>query len=1184
MGLTAAQQDAVTTLKCPLFIQAGAGTGKTHTLTQRLVYAFTPESGEENQGAVLKGVDEFVTITFTNKAAGELLGRIRATLRNKGLAQEALEVDSAWISTIHAMCKRILVEHALDTGIDATAKLIDEVQQKYFLHEAYNRFLKNHEGDVHLSILIDEYKGENIREHIFGLTNAAMLEQEEFASIHLGPSALQDPQDALPLTQILTKRLQDVLASAQEVIEGGNSKAGPANVAEFCSNTLEELTARGKDVRSLHRFACTLRPPAAKGAQIEAAVWEMRDALASFHIDSMMAKQRLDLNLLLSYSREVAQDYTDFKRRNSLIDTDELLAKAFALLAQNPNISHEYQDRFKLVMVDEFQDTDRLQVGIIEHLVPDNLSTLATVGDSQQSIYRFRGADLTVFNEQQAKMSAQGGKDVSLSSNYRSHDQILRFVDDLFGQEQVFGEQLISLEHGRAEENCFVPPEEPRVKILMAAGELANGKGTKLSQLRRNKARMIAEELAALQNKQGCKPGDMVILLGSMTQATLYVEALRQAGLESRIAGGSTFFQTEEVRILTNYLRALANPYDSPAVLAALMSPLFNVTDAELLSIAGSTEPYAGLIASSDSAMQAVAKRFNEALEASEQIKMSQVLRKEVDQSGWSLALTEQGAEGMMVLANIYKFIHLVHEQEASNGVGLAKIAAYFDGLLKAIDAGTKIKANPGVLQEDNQAAVRIMTIHSAKGLEFPIVAVAEFERGKHSEEARYLAQDSDGIYPSVKVAPSFDLKRSQSKWGEFYWDTFDALADGITRPSEATTAGGLYRFLRLRDQEQSEAEDRRVLYVACTRAREILIVAMQDKKLAQTTFDDAGLRKGLLGDIESAFFKEEGFPRGAEPFTQEFEFGVLGKSCYKGEYRYHVHASPAAEEALLDAIEAPNKEENEEETLHLVSRVGDGQVEVPLVNAAAYLYEPVCTTAVARASKLKSYSSIAAGKERESSWAEPPEKEAALPAAEPSAKQQPVEQQPIEQQTTADILDFGTAFHLAAQKWIESGFDAEDTKAYLDNVAQLFSLSSDHQQRLAVAIERWITSKRAESLINQPLLFAEYPFVVPLPDSGSLQGIIDAIGINRKTKKASIIDYKTGNSGEGEAAELQERYTLQATCYAYAVFMSFGEEEIEQVELVFVRPEAYRDNELEEIRFMFDRGDVDSLRDAILA
>lgn len=1195
MALTPAQQEAATTLDKPLFIQAGAGTGKTHTLVHRLVYAFSPESNAKGK-PVLENASQFVTITFTNKAAGELLGRIRAALRNNDLEEAALEVDSAWISTIHSMCKRILVEHALDTGIDATAELIDESQQKYYLELALERFHNAHACDTRLQELIEDYTYAQVFELIKSFVQPALMEQEGFSHIEFGPEALKDPYDASSLFMPLQEKVEDVLARAQAVVEGGSKAKGPSNLVEYCETILGEIGEVERDTASAYAFACEIKPKSFLGKDISDAAEDLWDALASFISDCMFAKQRLDVESFVGYAKEVVEDYSSFKNKHSLMDTDELLARAFALLDGNPAIAQEYQDNFKLVMIDEFQDTDRLQTGIIENLVPDDMSTLATVGDRQQSIYGFRGTDVTVFNEQQNRMDAIEGRSIDLDSNFRSHDEILKFVDSIFSQEKVFGDGFLSLKHGRKEEELYVAEGVSRVRLLMAGSEVVEGKraGTRLEELRHDKARMISEQFAKLRDVHGCKPGGMIILLRNLTNVHIYLDALRSQGFKACVSGGTVFYRSPEVHILINYLKALANPYDGPAIQAVLMSPLYNLSDAELLTVSGNEQPYDGLMHAQLSSVKRAAEQFKLALLRSDQMSTAELLQTEIELSGWTRALSEQGSEGTMVLANIEKFISLVGEYEEKNGVGLVGVACYFDDFLKLMDKGMSLKENPGVLQEESSDAVQLMTVHASKGLEFPIVAVAEFEDKKPREGKCYIAQDRDGMYPSIKVYPESGAQGDKNKWGTYYRERLFHIGDKVDSPSKARTAGELYSFVRRDASEREIAESKRLFYVACTRAREVLIVATNTNKLPLLEDESYETREGLLGDIETAFF-DTGFPSELESFESSFTFGT-GASQYEGAYVFNVHENEdvaCTEEAdgqsgnAQNAPEASKYDENEEPANYL-PRIGDGPQTAPVIDRSLLTCPRIETAKIQIPARLQSYSSMAtdlkANEEESLSVCSDNDNEVYHTAdvAQNTIGEAPIAGNKDGEWTllhgipTKDATVFGSAFHLMAERWLLNKFESVEDEA--ERAVQIFDLDHGDKERLLQAFDAWSSSERARELRHYPLAYAEYPFVVPVEGSVPLQGAIDALGIDKAHKKALICDYKTGTSGEGEPEVLRERYLLQATCYAYAVFKSFGEDEIEEVELAFVRPESKGDKGMEEVVYSFSRKDVKDL------
>ena len=249
------------------------------------------------------------------------------------------------------------------------------------------------------------------------------------------------------------------------------------------------------------------------------------------------------------------------KRSVGVLDFDDLQTGAVELLTREPELSKRYRDRFRLVMIDEFQDTDALQLRLVEALSQENL---CTVGDEKQSIYRFRGADIEVYRQHRKQMSEGDALEVSLAVNYRSHPSVLAFVNAVFSSEQYFAGDLLRL----------IPPAEgrPSQAIRQCAGRrlarrsaLVDSSAVSTATGRQAEARQIALRLAALR-RSGISPGDMVVLVRAYTNAHIYAEALTEVGVPATVVGGSRFFGLEEITIMRALTRAIANPSDGSAV------------------------------------------------------------------------------------------------------------------------------------------------------------------------------------------------------------------------------------------------------------------------------------------------------------------------------------------------------------------------------------------------------------------------------------------------------------------------------------------------------------------------------------------------------------------------------------------------------------------------------------------
>jgi ATP-dependent exoDNAse (exonuclease V) beta subunit len=917
-------------------------------------------------------------------------------------------------------------------------------------------------------------------------------------------------------------------------------------------------------------FIRGLNPSFAKSRKpdVEEISRRFAEATTQLILDCLVVRQHEDMTLLLEIAQEIRARYQAFKRINGFLDIPDFISGAYRLLTEHPEVAQGYREQFRLIMVDEFQDTDQMQVSLIDQMIPKDMSTLATVGDQQQAIYGFRGADVSVFLEQRERMTGLSGQGpVKLRRNFRSHDQILRLVDSVFGQEAAFGDSLIPLEHGRDEgkvderfKKVFEQEDEPRVKLLMAAGNTRqNPRGTGVEALRAHEARMIAREFAALE-KKGLRSGDMVLLLRSLKHAFLYIEALRKWGLESVISGGSVFYDSPEVAILISLLQALANPLDECELLAVLVSPLLNLSDEELLKVGGGgrsggngenggngksgkgSRMYARLRESDEGRLQTIAALFEQALVTADAMGTAQALREMVAASGWVTHLLRSGAEGMATLGNITKFIDLVENHERRNGSGLVGTAWYFRRLRLHREAGGQIDAQPHTLQSDTSDAVRIMSIHNSKGLEFPVVAVSGCGGGKAVMPRFYSVRDGERICCAIRPSPwpgdgSF---RVGTRLRRAIDARLEQAAGEADTPGSARDALQFFAQLKDATEQAGQPEEQRVFYVACTRARESLILGLFDKKMASLP---PGLpeepRAGIMGDLESGLFSQTGFPRQ----STDFNFGTDGHP-YRGRYLFE------------EAVAADDAEADARQEKYAASTTFEAILSHPCPSVLKAI-RPL----VEKPWPLHSYTSLARKSEDALSDAALPVSPAS-PAPTTGSFFVPLTR--VEGDNRATI--FGSAFHAALQRWLDSATPTVDLEA----VAESFGLTDGEALRLKTAYGRWIGSERAASLSAYPAVFSEYPFVVEVSGDTPLEGRIDLLALDRGNRHALIIDYKTGVSAEGDTDELRERYRFQAACYAQAVLTAFGSGVIETVEAVFVRPEASSAGGMEEISFTY--------------
>ena len=515
------QLQIVKTLDRPLFVSAGAGSGKTFTLTRRIVYALSPESGP-----FVEHLDQVLAITFTKDAAAEIRDRVRRALIEEGMDEEALTVDDAWISTIHGMCSRILRAHALELGIDPEFTVLTDTDE-----------------------LMDQAV-----EHVLGRATAPDAAPELAASLKdlyawypmageggpfgAGTTINGLVRDLLELSSQLPGGMDDVcvargqadtsaLADAYRAALGASKAA--TEKAQVALDAIDAFEASGKTMEDAARLMMSCTMPRASKAFPKEQVELLKAEAADAFINIVLACGGPALDALVGLARAVEAEYRALKAGQSVLDNNDLLRMAYEALRDYPAIRAAYEGRFKMVMIDEFQDTDQMQVDLIRYLTGAGERALCTVGDAQQSIYRFRGAEVEVFRRQERKVGSSAAPETAVASdvpagelvklvrNFRSHDEVLRYVARVFdGDDGGLMQGFLDLEASDGRKDTLVADASRRQALFVAGGST--------QERTQAKARAIAERFRALVDA-GQPQGGMVLLLGRMTNADVYAQS-----------------------------------------------------------------------------------------------------------------------------------------------------------------------------------------------------------------------------------------------------------------------------------------------------------------------------------------------------------------------------------------------------------------------------------------------------------------------------------------------------------------------------------------------------------------------------------------------------------------------------------------------------------------------------------
>ncbi len=763
-----------------LLLDAGAGSGKTSVLVERFARAVT-EDGVE--------VSAMLAITFTEKAAAELRDRIRARLRELGAVDQARATEGAFISTIHGFCARVLRAGALAVGLDPGFVVLDADRSGPLAIAAFDEALEDlaSAGAGAVDLMAD-YGAGPLRAATLSIYAQLRSRGQRAPRLPAGPQA-PGPEPRRELER----------AARAVAAELGAIAEPSAKVADALGRLDRCLTLLSDDAlwpTELDR----VKLPANGAALSTDACAAYGEALSAYRAVCAAraagpVRDRLDALLAAFGTRYEAR-----KRAVSGVDFEDLELLTLELLRTSPELRERYAQRFERIMVDEFQDTNPVQLELIELIANSNLFT---VGDAQQSIYRFRHADVELFERRGEQLAERGLRD-TLRVNFRSRPAILQALNAAF--ETELGARSKPLVAGRGDDGDL--SDDPRVELLL----VDKGADWELEGLaspwRLAEARALAERVAELV-ADGTAPGEIVVLIRATTDMRAYERALEQRGLPTYVIGGRGYWLHPQVLDMVAYLRALANPLDEQSLYTVLTSPLAGAALDAVVVLADEArrrqrDPWSvlrepgealdSLAASDRRALQRFTAWFADQRGGAARRGLEELIDAPLALTGYDLEMLAMPG-GRRRLANVRKLMRLARDYERDHGPDLRGFLELIAQRAAGRAAGARESEAP--VEGEGLDAIRLMTIHRSKGLEFDTVCVADLGRS---------------------VRPPYELCR--------------VGADGriglrLARSGQAGRASAWdYDAIGAHEREADEFEERRLFYVAMTRARERLILS----------------------------------------------------------------------------------------------------------------------------------------------------------------------------------------------------------------------------------------------------------------------------------------------------------------------------------------------------------------------
>lgn len=848
------QRDAIIERKGDVMVTAGAGSGKTRTLVARYLSLL-------DQGLALRSI---IAITFTQKAAREMRNRVREEMRKyleKLSGDERAvwlarytELDSARIDTIHGLCTEILRAHPAEAHIDPRFEVLDEATAATLIAEAIKRAMAYALESAPTAALFSLLGERRLASTLDNLLARRLDATTAFAKM---------PADVASFWQVKIderKRdaLQKMLASpawsdAVQTLRAHVAKE-PNDLIELQRASVLAAIERGEFAR-IDRI--TLSGGSAKnwrGGKEE--LTHVKDALKSLRnvwdknknilalewtaCDDELARAAEPLRTLFNFA--LAQ-YNAFKQDRRVLDYDDLESRALALLDENVAVRTRWQNEARAILVDEFQDTNDRQRRLIDHLNGE-AGKLFLVGDAKQSIYRFRGADVTVFRSKRREIANV----FTLAKSYRAHAGLIKSLNEML--RPILGEPDPARPWVEPFEKLESEREMPAPGFAAPHIEFHLAIGTKKAGALTVAAHALTQRIQELVSACHIKYEHVAILCRSSNSFAEYENACERAGIPFLTVAGRGFYDRPEIRDVLNALTAIADPTDNLAFVGLLRSPVFGWSDTDIYRLhqtRGEKSFWDALRENkTDARAQRVVKFVDDLHRQVGRRSIADLLKTFLDETDYRAALIH--ADDTRAARNLAKLLADAHTS------GIVSVSEFLEWIASTRESGTR----EGEARATAEGAVQIMSVHAAKGLEFPVVVIGDIAYDVNDNRNKFLIDSDLGIL--------LDLSDGENK-------------------------SAVFALGKLRDQDQENAEDDRLLYVAATRAKEKLMVS------GCVEIKNGGFKKSRgwlqrIAETQALVAPENCNEAGAEVHSIDWQFGAARIGCWVYEPGYECAAS----------------------------------------------------------------------------------------------------------------------------------------------------------------------------------------------------------------------------------------------------------------------------------------------------
>ena len=821
-----ARASIVSELGTTFLVEAGAGSGKTKSLVDRMIALLASGRAE---------IDTLAAVTFTRKAAAELRGRFQVALERARLAEKDAEVrcrldaaltglERSFIGTIHSFCARILRERPVEAGVDPDFRELEEYEDRILLGTCWDEYL----AKARL----------NNEAALRGLDESG-LEPSELETAFKAVAAFPEVEPVAGRTEApsfgtVRKGLEKLLELAQKLVPNERPEKGRDTLQTVLVRALRRKRNLGfEDGRRLmetlelfdKKLGVTKNRWAAK-EEAETMLAAAESFQAECAVPALREWREFRHGKALAFLRPAVDFYAARRRAEGRLNFQDQLMLAAELLRENPEVRSYFRKRFHPILVDEFQDTDPIQAEILFFLTGESndavrdwteLSpapgSLFLVGDPKQSIYRFRRADIDIYNLVKRRIVESGGRTLELSANFRSLRSIADWVNPVFDPERegLFPQNASAYQAGfMALDTMRGRGLQPLSGVFKATVPVVprHSKEPIADHDSRRLAEFLAWALAGnleLEDGDGgsrpAEPGDFLVHFRYKDRMNRYARRLEEKGIPFEIAGSDAFADNGEIGEVMNLLRALDDPDDPVATVAVLRGLFFGLSDQELLehrAVGGGfcyVDPVCG-----ERGLERVRRAFGVLQawrEITAKVPPSAALETILQRSGLlnHLVTAEMGSSRA---GNVLKLVEVLRGRESEDMTSFAA-AVEFMGEWVGAQPVEEMSLMPG-----RRNAVRLMNLHKAKGLEAPVVWLAnpagvhDFEPDRHIRRAGTHGKPRGHFRFTKPVGYQTKTISQPDGWEEHAAE----------------------------EKKYEEAEENRLMYVAATRARDLLVVS----------------------------------------------------------------------------------------------------------------------------------------------------------------------------------------------------------------------------------------------------------------------------------------------------------------------------------------------------------------------